>query len=87
MKCPSCGQENKTGTRLCKKCGRDVTLAPSWFPGWKWHLKTLAVIYAALVVVFFAAHWLLRKLPPPYNIRTIPAELTPWLYPHKTPVP
>jgi len=87
MKCPNCGQENKQGLLICKKCARDMTLPPAWFPGWKWHIKTLAIIYLSLIVFFFAARHFLRKLPPPYNIRTLPAETTPWLYPHQTPIP
>ena len=79
MKCLNCGQENKDIAKLCKKCGRDLTLPPAWFPDWRWHVRTLAAIYAALIVLFFTAKWLLRKLPPPYDIRDIPAEMTPWL--------
>jgi len=86
MKCPSCGQENKEGTKICKKCDRDLTLPPAWFPGWKWHVKTLSIIYLVLIAFFFTAKHYLAKLPPPYNIRTIPSEMTPWLYPH-TPLP
>jgi len=84
MKCFNCGQENKDTARACKKCGRDMTLPPVWFPDWRWHVRTLATIYTVLIIAFFAAKWLLRRLPPPYDIRDIPADMTPWLK-HKTP--
>jgi len=86
MKCPNCGQENKS-SRLCKKCGRDITLPPAWFPGWRWHVKTLAIIYLALIGFFFTAKYFLHKLPPPYHLRTLPSEMTPWLYPYNNPKP
>jgi hypothetical protein len=87
MKCLTCGQDNKAGVKICKKCGRDMTLAPAWFPGWNWHLKTLAIIYIALAAFYFGAHTFLKRLPPPYNLRQIPPEMTPWLNPHRTPTP
>jgi len=79
MKCPTCGQVNKETVKNCKKCGRSLSLPPPWTPDWRWHLKTLGTIYAALIVFFFIAKYLLRQLPPPYNIREIPPEMTPWL--------
>ena len=79
MKCPSCGQENKETAKNCKKCGLDFALPPPWMPDWKWHLKTLAGIYLGLILLFFIIKYLLRQLPPPYNIREIPPEITPWL--------
>jgi hypothetical protein len=75
----SCGQENKETAKACKKCGRDLTIPPAWFPDAKWHLRTLGIIYACLVVCYFGVSYLLRKLPKPYNIRKIPIEMTPWL--------
>jgi hypothetical protein len=79
MKCMNCGQENKDTAKLCKKCGRDLTIPPAWFPDAKWHLKTLGSIYAALVVLYFGVSYLLGQLPKPYHIRAIPVEMTPWL--------
>ena len=79
MKCLNCGQENKETAKNCKKCSRDLTLAPAWFPDWRWHVRTLSAIYILLIVAFLTAKWFLRKLPPPYHIREIPAEMTPWL--------
>ena len=81
MKCMNCGQENKETAKACKKCGRDLTIPPAWFPDAKWHLRTLGIIYACLVVFYFGVTFLLRKLPKPYNIRNIPIEMTPWLRP------
>jgi hypothetical protein len=85
MKCPNCGQENRAALKFCKKCGGDLTLPPAWFPDWRWHMKTLAGIYVVLVVLFFGVSYLLHKLPPPYDQRQIPLEMTPWLNPHKVP--
>lgn len=87
MKCPNCSQENKASLKFCRKCGRDLTLPPVWFPSWKWHLRTLSWIYLALIAGFFTLSWFLHKLPPPYNQRQIPPEMTPWLAPHKIPAP
>lgn len=84
MKCLNCGQENKEKAQSCKRCGRDLSLPPAWFPDWRWHLRTLSLIYCALIVLFFAVKTLLRRLPPPYHIRQIPPEMTPWLHPYKT---
>ena len=81
MKCMNCGQENKDTAKACKKCGRDLTIPPAWFPDAQWHLRTLGVIYACLIVFYFGVSYLLRKLPKPYHIRKIPIEMTPWLRP------
>ncbi|MFA6583134.1 MAG: hypothetical protein WCS77_02460 [Elusimicrobiaceae bacterium] len=85
MKCPSCGHENINTGKDCRKCGRDLTLPPAWFPGWKWHVKTLAWIYLVLIALFFTANHYLAKLKTPYNLRQIPAETTPWLHPYVKP--
>lgn len=87
MKCLNCGQENRSTIKFCKKCGRDMTAPPIWFPDWKWHLRTLSWIYISVTVLFFAVSYLLRKLPAPYNQRQIPPQMTPWLNPHKVPAP
>jgi hypothetical protein len=79
MKCMNCGQENKDAAKACKKCGRDLTVPPAWFPDMRWHLKTLGVIYVCLVAAYFGVGFLLRQLPKPYHIRKIPLEMTPWL--------
>lgn len=83
MKCPNCGFENKPNQKICKKCSRDLTIPPSWFPDVKWHIKTLSIIYISLIAIYFAISFILHKLPAPYNQRIIPAEMTPWLYPKK----
>jgi len=79
MKCPKCGTENKDNARFCKRCKTRFDAAPVkaeviWRPDWKWHLKTLSIIYAILIVLFFAANYLLK----PY-MRQIPEDSTPWL--------
>lgn len=79
MKCMNCGQENKDTAKACKKCSRDLTIPPAWFPDAAWHLKTLGMIYLFLVVVYFGVTYSLQKLPKPYHIRQIPPEMTPWL--------
>lgn len=79
VKCPSCTTENKGKSKNCRKCGYNLTLPPLWIPSWKWHLKTLGIIYAVLVVAYFAINHFLGQLPPPYDLRDIPAEVTPWL--------
>ncbi|HVA65783.1 MAG TPA: zinc ribbon domain-containing protein [Elusimicrobiota bacterium] len=79
MRCLNCGQENKDTAKNCRKCGGDFTLAPAWFPDWRWHAKTLAIIYAGVIVFYYGVTFLLRRLPAPYQIRHIPIEMTPWL--------
>lgn len=74
MKCPSCNFDNKETAKNCKKCGTVLNVVPMWSPTWQWHAKTLGIIYAALIVVYFLLNWFLR----PY-LRDIPPEVTPWL--------
>lgn len=52
MKCFSCAAENKENAKFCAKCGADLTAPPVWYPTWKWHLKTLGIIYAVLIVIY-----------------------------------
>lgn len=79
MKCPNCAQENKDSAKACRKCGRDLSTPPAWFPDFAWHARTLGVLYVLITVFYFGVSFALRHLPKPYHIRTIPAELTPWL--------
>ena len=79
MRCINCSQENKETARMCKKCGRDLTVPPAWFPDWKWHAKTLGIIYACVTALYFTVTFALKSLPKPYQIRNIPPEMTPWL--------
>ena len=79
MKCTNCGQENKDAAKACRKCGRDLTIPPAWFPDGAWHLRTLGVIYALLIVFYVGTTYALKRLPKPYHIRKIPIEITPWL--------
>ncbi|HBA61233.1 MAG TPA: hypothetical protein DCZ92_10540 [Elusimicrobia bacterium] len=85
MKCINCGQDNRPTVKLCKKCGANLSMPPAWFPDWRWHLKTLSWVYISLIGGFFVISYLLHKLPPPYDQREIPSEMTPWLNPHKAP--
>lgn len=79
MTCLNCGQENKEGACVCRKCSRSLSIPPAWFPDMRWHLKTLGAIYIALIILYFAVTYALKSLPKPYNIRTMPIEMTPWL--------
>ena len=80
MKCPQCQADNKDVAKTCRKCGMNLQLAPLWQPTWRWHAKTLGIIYAVLVVLFFAAKWRLKPF-----VRELPPEITPWLHRNKTP--
>ncbi len=79
MKCPNCSFDNKETAKACKKCAHDLSAPPAWFPDWRWHGKTLGIIYACLAIFYFSMSFALRKLPKPYHIREIPPEMTPWL--------
>lgn len=50
-----------------------------WRPTWKWHLTVLGGIYLLLGIAFFAVDHFLSRLPEPYRLRAVPAEMTPWL--------
>jgi hypothetical protein len=80
MKCPQCQADNKDVAKTCRKCGMNLQLPPLWQPTWRWHAKTLGIIYVVLVVLFFAAKWRLK----PFE-RELPPEVTPWLHQNKTP--
>lgn len=79
MKCANCGADNKETAKACKKCGRELTVTPVWFPDAKWHAKALGTIWILLTVFYFGVTAALKTLPKPYNIRKIPIEMTPWL--------
>jgi len=79
MKCVICQTENKDGSKSCRKCGTDLQLEPMWRPTWKWHLKVLAAIYVVLISVYFVISAFLKKVPPPYRMRDVPMDVTPWL--------
>lgn len=74
MKCKKCQFDNKEGAKVCRKCSYDLTLPPLWRPGWKWHARTLTIIYALLIMLFFTLNHVLK----PY-LRQIPSDVTPWL--------
>ncbi len=75
MRCTNCKTENKDSAKNCKKCGKQIVeIIPVWSPTWKWHAKTLGIIYISLIFVYFLINWLLK----PY-LRDLPPEVTPWL--------
>ncbi len=74
MKCPKCQADNKEGTKACRKCGTDLSPKPAWTPTLNWHVRTLAIIYTALIVTFLLLNIILR----PY-MRKLPEDITPWL--------
>lgn len=78
MKCPKCNTENKDTAKFCKKCKfrfeeiqRTMQI---WNPDWKWHLKTLGIIYVILIILYFSLNIILKP-----HMRKIPADVTPWL--------
>ena len=80
IKCPSCGKENKDTAKTCKKCGVELTVPSGfWMTDWKWHFKVLSIIYVSLIILYFAISTLLSRVSPPYRVREIPKEMTPWL--------
>ncbi len=76
MKCPQCQTDNKDIANACRKCGMNLKLPPLWQPTWRWHARTLGMVYALIIVFFFVAKFLLK----PY-VRALPPEVTPWLHP------
>jgi len=74
MKCSKCQIENKETAKACRKCGAELVLVPLWRPTWKWHARTLVIIYGILLVAFFLLNHVLK----PY-MRQIPKDITPWL--------
>lgn len=76
INCAQCQTENKDQAKMCRKCGANLQLPPLWQPTWKWHGRTLGVIYILILIAFFVVKGLLK----PY-VRELPAEVTPWLHP------
>ena len=75
-------QPNPFQPKKSKKAMQEALLiSPPWFPDAKWHLKTLGIIYGALIVAYFGVSHVLSRLPKPYHLRRIPMEMTPWLNP------
>jgi len=64
-----------------KAAAQQALISPPWFPDAKWHLRTLGIIYALLIVAYFGVSHVLSAFPKPYNLRRIPMEMTPWLNP------
>jgi hypothetical protein len=57
----------------------NLQLPPLWQPTWAWHRRTLTIIYAVLIVLFFVMRGLLK----PY-VRHLPADITPWMHGRNT---
>ncbi|MDR3113420.1 MAG: hypothetical protein LBU09_03500 [Endomicrobium sp.] len=57
-----------------KNIRTEAKVPAPWSPTYKWFAKTAGIIFAALIVIFFALNMLLK----PY-MRQIPPEITPWL--------
>lgn len=79
MKCLLCQTDNKENTKNCRKCGSSLSVEPMWQPTWKWHAKTLSIIYVVLIVLYFGISAFLSRVPKPYRMREVPQEVTPWL--------
>lgn len=60
IKCPKCNQDNKDTAKLCNKCGHNFSAPQVWTPSWKWHLKTLGIIYSVLIIIYFVLLVLLK---------------------------
>jgi hypothetical protein len=75
MKCPQCQTDNKELAKTCRKCGFNLQLPPLWQPTWAWHRKTLAIIFAAVVVTYFILSFWLKPF-----VRQLPPDITPWLH-------
>ncbi len=50
-----------------------------WRPDLKWHLKALGGIYLALITLYVVVTAVLSRVHPPYRLRDVPQEVTPWL--------
>lgn len=75
-------QPNPSQPKKSKKAAaQEALISPPWFPDAKWHLRTLGIIYAVLIVAYFGISHALSRLPKPYHLRRIPMEMTPWLNP------
>ena len=74
-------QQSQQSKKSKKAAAQEALISPPWFPDAKWHLRTLGVIYAVLIVAYFGISRALSSLPKPYKLRRIPMEMTPWLNP------
>jgi len=79
MKCQLCQIDNKDDAKHCKKCGANLNVAPLWTPSWKWHIKSLAIVYVVLLVFYVLISGFLSRVPEPYRMRDIPSDLLPWI--------
>ena len=78
---PQNPQSSQQFKKSKKAAAQEALISPPWFPDALWHAKTLAAIYAILIVAYFGVSHALSRLPKPYHLRRIPMEMTPWLHP------
>ncbi len=52
---------------------------PMWTADVEMARDDVGGIYVCLTVAYFAASTFLSRVPPPYKLREIPKDLTPWL--------
>ncbi len=74
-------QQSQQSKKAKKAAAQEALVTPPWYPDARWHARTLAVIYAILIVAYFGISHALSMLPKPYHLRRIPMEMTPWLNP------
>lgn len=76
---PNTPQATKDNRKPAPPPAAAVAMEPSWKPTFQWHGKVLIGIYMVLIVAYFAVSAFLKKVPPPYRLREIPKEITPWM--------
>ena len=57
MRCPKCGQMNKDEEKKCNGCGAELHMP---MLTWKWHAKTLGIIYAVLTIFYIMVRILIK---------------------------
>lgn len=58
MKCPECRQMNKDEAKTCNKCGFELRMP---MLTWKWHAKTLVIIYVVLAIFYILIRLLIKE--------------------------
>jgi hypothetical protein len=85
--CSNCGSglgaalsaKGKPAVTATRELTPPDTIMNFWRPDWKWHARTLLIIYVVLTAVFFGLSRFLSRIPEPHRMRDIPKEMTPWL--------
>ena len=81
MSQPNNPQQSNQSKKSKKAAAQEALISPPWYPDAQWHARTLAAIYAILIIAYFGVSRALSRLPKPYQLRRIPMEMTPWLNP------